>query len=216
MTSAVRASRSYGHSSQKGAESSKATFRSASCSWHSASSVGDRPGYTGSPIPHSCLTPAWACAKARQAAMMHAGLSPTSAMSAKLTSRASAPRPWQSKSIFGSLTTTRMGSPALIARRMNDIVPARNSAMPEYRNASWRSLPTLPSTDADPGRSAMTGQGFTRTARGFAQGQARHSVPAHDLKDPLHLPGDLVQDKAPGRAVALPVAVLGQPENGPQ
>ena len=87
---------------------------------------GSAPRSRTAALPRRC--PA---TNACQTAMMRAGLSPTSAMSAKVTCSASAPSCWRSRSIFAALTTTRTGSPALTARRMNDSVPERNSGWPE-------------------------------------------------------------------------------------
>ena len=62
--------------------------------------------------------------------MMRAGLAPTSAMSAKVTSSASAPSSSRRRAIFAALTTTRIGSPPATASRIQGSVPSRKPAVP--------------------------------------------------------------------------------------
>src|SRR6202165_2043087 len=75
-------------------------------------------------------SPTWEFTKSRQAGMMRAGLAPTSVISANSTFPALRPRVVRNRPIFLALTTTRVGSPAVMPSRIKLAVLARNSSCP--------------------------------------------------------------------------------------
>jgi hypothetical protein len=112
----------------------------------------------GSPIPLAeRRSTSLAAMKSRQAGMIRAGLAPTSAMSAKATRSASAPRAERSSPISVALTTTSTGWSAAIPSRMNGRVPVRKSTSPAYSSASWRKVSVVWSNGQQPRTAWMVG-----------------------------------------------------------
>src|SRR5271166_746945 len=157
--------------------------------------------------------------------MIRPGLPPPSAISAKLTLPAAAPSCSRSSPIFGRLTTTRIGSPASTARRINDIVPARNPATPPYNSASCRYPPPAfpPNAPYRPPRPGQTPERAASRSPAAASRSAslieshclgleqRHTRPQHTCEPPSRNSNHR-HDIA---AVAVLTVFAEEPEDGP-